>query len=83
MENEKDLKARILYLEYEIKCLKGDQVIKRLELEEERGKTKLIAEQCLEYVRQINVAANERVPPKLHVVEDRVKALNQLLAKLI
>ena len=77
MENKKDL------LEYEIECLKGDQVIKRQEMDAERAKTKLIANQCLEYVRQINVAAFEREPPKLHVVEDRVKALNQLLAKLI
>lgn len=76
MQNEKDL------LEH-IECLKGDQVLKRQELEAEREKTKLIAKQCLEYVRQINVATFEREPPKLHVVEDRVKALTQLLAKLI
>ena len=65
-----------------IKKLKGDLILQREKLEAERVKTKLIAEQCLEYVRQINVATNERVPPKLHVVEDRVKALNKLLAKL-
>ena len=76
MQNEKDL------LEY-IECLKGDQVLKRQAMDAEREKTKRIANQCLEYVRQINVATNERVPPKLHIVEDRVKALNQLLTKLI
>ena len=77
MQNEKDL------LEYEIECLKGDLVLKRQELDVERAKTRRIAEQCLEYVRQISVVTFEREPPRLDIVEYRIKELDQLLAKLI